>query len=131
MPPALVSLILMLIVSATTAVTSNVATASIFLPVVAGLAQTMGVHPLLYLVPVALTCSLAFVLPVSTPPNAMAFASGRLEVRDMVRLGLALNAAGVLLLMLAMPTLGAAIFGLGIEVVPEEWRMRAGNATAE
>ena len=76
LPPSLVSVILMLVVSATTTVTSNVATASIFLPVVAGLAQSMRVHPLAFMVPVVLTTSLAFVLPVSTPPNAMAFASG-------------------------------------------------------
>ena len=54
----------MLIVSATTAVTSNVATASIFVPVVAGLADSCDVHPLRFMLPVTLTCSLAFVLPV-------------------------------------------------------------------
>ena len=79
-----VMLLLMLLVSATTAVTSNVATASIFVPVVGGLATSMRVHPFTFMVPVGLTCSLAFVLPVSTPPNAMAFASGRLQMRDMI-----------------------------------------------
>ena len=58
----------------------------------------------------------------------MAFASGRLEVKDMVKLGLLLNLAGVVLLLLAMPTLGTAVFGLGAEGVPVEWMMT--NATA-
>ena len=118
----------MLIVSATTAVTSNVATASIFLPVVSGLADSMGVHPLSYMVPVALTCSLAFVLPVSTPPNAMAFASGRLEVRDMVGLGLCMNAIGIVAILLAVHSLGQPAFHLEpAGGVPPEWRV--GNAS--
>jgi len=78
LPAAISALFLMLIVSAVTAVTSNVATASIFVPVVSSLAQSMQLHPLYLLIPVTLTTSLAFVLPVSTPPNALAFASGRI-----------------------------------------------------
>ena len=89
----------------------------------------MGVHPLVYMVPTALTTSLAFVLPVSTPPNAMAFASGRLEVRDMIRLGLCMNAAGIVAIMLAMATLAPPIFGLGGADVPAAWRLSASNAT--
>ena len=123
LPPSLVSVILMLVVSATTTVTSNVATASIFLPVVAGLAQSMRVHPLAFMVPVVLTTSLAFVLPVSTPPNAMAFASGRLEVRDMVGLGLCMNVVGIVAIFIWINTIGIAIFGLGGDQVPAMWRM--------
>ena len=129
LPPSLVSLLLMLIVSATTAVTSNVATASIFLPVVSGLADSMGVHPLCYMIPTALTTSLAFVLPVSTPPNAMAFASGRLEVRDMVGLGLCMNAIGVLAILVAMNTIAIPIFHLDAEPVPDVWTYGVGNGT--
>ena len=129
LPPSLVSLLLMLIVSATTAVTSNVATASIFLPVVSGLADSMGVHPLSYMIPTALTTSLAFVLPVSTPPNAMAFASGRLEVRDMVGLGLCMNAIGVLAILVAMNTIAIPIFHLDAEPVPDFWTYGGGNGT--
>lgn len=121
MPPALVTLLLCAIVSAVTSVTSNVATSSIFLPVVSGLADSMEVHPLSLMIPVALTCSLAFVLPVSTPPNAMAFASGRLAVRDMIQLGLVMNVIGVIVVLLANATLGAAIYDMGS--IGEEWKL--------
>jgi len=112
LPVNLVALLLMLIVSATTAVASNVATANIFVPVVASLADSMGVHPLTYMLSTTLTCSLAFVLPVSTPPNAMAFSSGRLVVMDMVKIGVCLNALGVLAVLLVINTTGSWLFGL-------------------
>lgn len=81
----------------------------------------MEVHPLSLMIPVALTCSLAFVLPVSTPPNAMAFASGRLAVRDMIQLGLVMNVIGVIVVLLANATLGAAIYDMGS--IGEEWKL--------
>ena len=74
------------------------------------------------MIPTALTCSLAFVLPVSTPPNAMAFASGRLRVAEMVRLGLVMNAIGILAILLALYTIGARLFLLDAQPVPSEWR---------
>ena len=112
LPPPASAALLMLVVSCSTAVTSNVATASIFVPVVAALAETMRLHPLYLMMPVALTCSLAFVLPVSTPPNAMAFATGRIQVADMVGVGLALNAIGIVVVLVGLLTSGTAIFGL-------------------
>eukprot|EP00964_Phaeocystis_antarctica_P142325 scaffold107568_cov77-Phaeocystis_antarctica.AAC.12 len=112
LPPSASVVLLMLVVSCLTAVTSNVATASIFVPVVAALAETMHLHPLYFMMPVALTCSLAFVLPVSTPPNAMAFATGRIQVADMVGVGLGLNAIGIVVVLVGLLTSGTAIFGL-------------------
>ena len=112
LPPSASAVLLMLVVSCSTAVTSNVATASVFVPVVAALAETMRLHPLYLMMPVALTCSLAFVLPVSTPPNAMAFATGRIQVADMVGVGLALNAIGIVVVLVGLLTSGTAIFGL-------------------
>ena len=118
LPTPLTSLLLMAIVALTTAVASNVATASTFVPIVAALADSMGIHPLAFMLPVTLTCSLAFVLPVSTPPNVMAFASGRLEVMDMVKVGGVLNVLGVFAVLLVINTTGSALFHLS---EPPEW----------
>ena len=112
--PAAVSLLtLLVVVSAATSVTSNVATTTIFLPVVASLAQSMEVHPFYLMVPVTLSNSLAFVLPVSTPPNALAFASGRIVAIDRVPLGTLLALLGAILLVVAISTYDLLVFGLG------------------
>src|SRR5690606_21126773 len=68
-------------------VTSNTATAATLLPLAAALAVSFGEDPLLLTVPVALAASCAFMLPVATPPNAIVFGSGRINVPDMVRAG--------------------------------------------
>ncbi|XP_025787982.1 solute carrier family 13 member 3 [Puma concolor] len=73
----------------------------------------LRVHPLYLMVPGTVSCSYAFMLPVSTPPNSIAFASGHLLVKDMVRTGLLMNLMGVLLLSLAMNTWAQTIFQLG------------------
>jgi hypothetical protein len=128
MPPTVVLLLLMLLAAATSTVTSNVATTSILLPVVAALATSMRVHPYRFMVPVTLTTSLSFILPVSTPPNALAFASGRLSVRDMAPLGMALNLACLLLLLGFTLTLGDLVFGTGS--LPSWADALAGNSSA-
>ena len=75
-------------------VMSNTATANLIMPIILGL----SVEPLSpMLIGTAFACSLAMPLPVSTPPNAMAFSSGQVDVSDMVKPGLILTAVGVLL----------------------------------
>lgn len=57
-------------------------------------------------------CSLAFMLPVATPPNAIAFGYGHLKVVDMVKCGIALNLLGVLLINALINTFGYSYWGL-------------------
>ena len=70
------------------------------------------VSPVAHMMCVTLACSFAFMLPISTPPNAIAFSTGRLRIADMVGVGLVLNALGILVLLGALHTSGAALFDL-------------------
>ncbi|MBT4339595.1 MAG: SLC13/DASS family transporter, partial [Bacteroidetes bacterium] len=78
--------------------TSNTATTEMLLPVVAGLAITIKVHPLLLMLPITLAASMAFMFPVATPPNAIVFGSGRLRMMDMLKTGIWLNLIAIVLI---------------------------------
>ncbi|XP_072489760.1 Na(+)/dicarboxylate cotransporter 3 isoform X2 [Notamacropus eugenii] len=112
-PPAIAVLLISVVIAFFTEFASNTATIIIFLPVLAELAIRLRVHPLYLMIPGTVGCSYAFMLPVSTPPNSIAFASGHLLVKDMVRTGFLMNLAGVLLLNLAMNTWAQSVFQLG------------------
>ncbi len=81
-----------------TEVMSNVALVTIILPVIGGIALGTGLDPLFLMIPVTLAASCAFMLPMSTPPNAIVFASGHLTVVQMVRAGFILNIIAILLI---------------------------------
>ncbi|MFP4648217.1 MAG: SLC13 family permease [Halorhodospira sp.] len=74
-----------------TEVTSNTATATVFVPLMGALAMAMGFNPLILMAAVAVAASCAFMLPVATPPNAVVFGSQALTVPDMARAGMVLN----------------------------------------
>ncbi len=95
-----------------TELTSNTATTATFLPVVAAAAVGMGLDPRLLAIPVAVSASAAFMLPVATPPNAIVFASGEIKIAEMARAGLALNLFCIVAVTLI--TLTTARWGLGI-----------------
>jgi solute carrier family 13 (sodium-dependent dicarboxylate transporter), member 2/3/5 len=91
--------------------TSNVATVNTFMPILAGTAVALELDPRLVMIPAAVTASCAFMLPIATPPNAIVFASGRVQMRQMMAHGLVLNLIGVVLVtavtfLLLMPILG-------------------------
>ncbi|KAG7281104.1 hypothetical protein CRUP_027641, partial [Coryphaenoides rupestris] len=112
-PPAAAAMFLTAFVACFTEFASNTATIIIFLPVIAELAMGVSVNPLYFMIPATVGCSYAFMLPVSTPPNSIAFASGHLLVKDMVKTGIVMNILGVLCVSLAMNTWGVAMFDLG------------------
>lgn len=98
--------------AAMTEVTSNTAISILLMPILSDLALRTGVHPLYYMLPAALACSFAFMLPVATPPNAIVFSYGHVRVVDMMLIGLALNIFAVPILVVATGTWGDAMFGL-------------------
>ena len=81
-----------------TELTSNTATAQIVLPILASLAIQLKVDPLLLMVPATISASMAFMMPVATPPNAIVFGSDRLKVWQMAKAGLIFNLAGVIII---------------------------------
>ncbi len=83
-----------------TEVTSNTATTTLLMPILAAAAMGAGTDPKLFMVPAALSASCAFMLPVATPPNVITFSTGRFSVRTMAREGLALNLFGVIVISL-------------------------------
>jgi sodium-dependent dicarboxylate transporter 2/3/5 len=87
-----------LLVTFLTEVTSNTATASLLMPLLAAAAVAGEMNPMLLMVPAALSASCAFMLPVATPPNAVVFASGKVRVGQMAGAGLGLNLIAILLI---------------------------------
>ncbi len=98
LPFILILLTLITIVNFLTEITSNIATTAILLPVLISLAPVLGVHPYYLMIGATLAASCAFMLPVATPPNAVVFGSGYLEMDDMVKKGFWLNIISILIL---------------------------------
>ena len=94
-----------------TELTSNLATAATFLPVIAAIALTAEVDPLVLCVPVTLAASCAFMLPVATPPNAIVYSSGVLTIPDMIRAGFLMNLVSLALLTLVAVFLVPIVLG--------------------
>jgi solute carrier family 13 (sodium-dependent dicarboxylate transporter), member 2/3/5 len=101
-----------------TEVTSNVATASIMLPILAALSQSIGVHPFGPMIAATLAASCAFMLPIATPPNAIVFSFGHVEMKDMIRKGFALNLASTVLITLSVYFLMELVLGIDLSVNP-------------
>ncbi|TNN47453.1 Solute carrier family 13 member 5 [Liparis tanakae] len=123
LPPSLISFLLCLLVAAFTECASNVATATMFLPILASMSQSIGLNPLYVMIPCTLSASFAFMLPVATPPNAIAFSYGSLKAKA----GVVMNVIGISCISLATNSWGYVIFGL--DSFPS-WANATANATA-
>ena len=101
-----------------TELTSNTATAAAFLPIIGGVAVGIGLtdgapqNVMLLTVPVALAATCAFMLPVATPPNAVAFGSGYVKIGEMIKGGVFLNLIGIVLITITVYLLAIPVFGL-------------------
>ncbi|GFO09946.1 solute carrier family 13 member 2 [Plakobranchus ocellatus] len=108
--PWLFNLVISMIVAMATEITSNTATATLLMPIMAELALKLNVNPLYLMSSSALATSFAFMMPVATPPNAIVFSHGRLTLPDMVKAGALVNVLAVLVLTFVINTWGEVIF---------------------
>ena len=98
LPAIAILLLVCLLITFLTELTSNVATATMFLPVLAAWAVAERINPLMLMIPAAMSASMAFMLPIATPPNAIVFTSRRVRIAEMARIGMALNLIGVIVI---------------------------------
>ena len=81
-----------------TELTSNLTTTVTFLPVVASVGLNLGIDPMLLILPLTLSASCAFMLPVATPPNSIVYASGLIPIQKMVKAGIIINLLSIIFL---------------------------------
>lgn len=110
--PILVIIITATLVTFLTELTSNTALTQTILPIVASVSVAIGLNPLLLMLTATISASMAFMLPVATPPNTIIFAGGRIKILEMAKTGFALNIIGVIVISLMVYYLGNLIFGL-------------------
>ncbi|XP_073335182.1 Na(+)/citrate cotransporter-like [Pagrus major] len=111
-PPWAIAVILCLLIATFTECASNVATATLFMPVLASMSQSISLNPLYVMIPCTLSASFAFMLPVATPPNAIVFSYGILKVSDMAKAGVVMNIIGIGCISLAINSWGRVMFSL-------------------
>ncbi|XP_068207338.1 Na(+)/citrate cotransporter-like isoform X2 [Palaemon carinicauda] len=112
MPKEAIVFVVSLMTAMLTEVASNTATASILLPVLKEMALNINVNPLYLMLPAAVCCSYAFMLPVATPPNAIVFSAANMKSADMMKAGFLMNIICVVVITVMINTLGVALFDL-------------------
>jgi len=80
-------------------------------PVVIAFARSAGIDPVVPAIGATLGASLGFMLPVSTPCNAIVYGSGRIPLTAMMRHGLLLDVVGIIVIVTVLGTLGPSILG--------------------
>lgn len=123
-----VLIIICYIAAACTEVTSNTAMSSVLLPIMERLSARTGSHPLIYMFPVCLSTSFAFMLPVATPPNAIVFTYGRIKISDMIKAGFVMNVLAVPCVVFMTKTLGPLVFNF--DKNPADFLINATQSTA-
>lgn len=111
---ALILLVVLAVVVLLSEVASNIATASMMMPVLAALATSIGAHPFGLLLSATLAASFGFGLPIATAPNTIVYSSGFLNTRDMARAGFLLDAVAILLLLAFLYVLLPVVWGIRV-----------------
>jgi len=98
--PWLIILLITTFIVFLTELTSNTATTSTFLPIATSIAVAISIAPISIAIPLVMASSLAFMLPVATPPNAIVYGSGKITTSNMIKAGFILNLIGILIISL-------------------------------
>lgn len=101
LPSLLLLIVVATLITFTTEITSNTALISIMLPIIYSFAEKTGINTTLFMMVGTICASYAFMLPIATPPNAIAMSSGVVDVKTMIKYGLILNVIGIILIVIA------------------------------
>jgi sodium-dependent dicarboxylate transporter 2/3/5 len=101
-----------------TELTSNTATATLMIPILAAVSKGLGVHPFLLMIPATFSVSCAFMLPVATPPNAIVYGSGYIKISDMAKAGLFMNFLGVAIITTITYIIAIPVFHITPSLLP-------------
>ena len=101
-----------------TELNSNTATVATFTPILIIFAIGLEVNPLYFVIPTTIAASCAFMLPIATPPNAVIFGSGRIQISDMIRTGILLNLVSIFTVSFVSVFLLNQILGFDILTLP-------------
>lgn len=113
-------LTLVVVVTGTvTEMTSNTATANLFIPIMGAVALALGLNPLGVMIATGIAASCAFMLPVATPPNAVAYGSGCFKIKDMAKAGIWMNVVSVIIVPLLVYLILPLVWGERLDAVPE------------
>ena len=118
-----ISIILIVLISIAsiiilTELTSNTATASTFIPIFGATALGLGQDPLLLIIPATLGASCAFMMPVATPPNTIAYASGHITIADMIKAGVWLNIISLIVIGIIIALILGPVFDVELYKIP-------------
>ena len=121
LPIILLVLVVALVVSFATEIASNTAMAAVLMPIMAVTAVSIGLNPIILMITVAVCSSMAFMFPVATPPNAVAYGSGYITAEDLLRSGWVLDLIGVALWTFFLFTV--VLWALGITFELPAWAL--------
>jgi len=107
------------VVCCLTEITSNTAIASLFIPIMGATAIALGVHPFATVMAICFSSSMCFAMPVATPPNAIAYSSGYIKIKDMAYAGLILNFVTIIMVFSTIMWLLPLIWGVDLTVTPQ------------
>ena len=119
MSPVMLVGTLTALMSTLTEFTSNTATTEMMLPIISGLATEIRVNPLLIMIPVTLAASMAFMLPIATPPNAIVFGTGKLKMIHMIKTGIIIDIIATIIIVFMTLIWGTVIFDIDPTVFPD------------
>ncbi|PJB14650.1 MAG: hypothetical protein CO118_07460, partial [Flavobacteriales bacterium CG_4_9_14_3_um_filter_32_8] len=94
--PLLIVLISCTILTLLTEITSNTATTTLVLPILAKASIVLGIDPRVLMIPATLSASCAFMMPIASPTQAIIFGSGHVNIKQMVRAGILFNILGII-----------------------------------
>ena len=111
-PPLGVVLFVSIAVAFLTEVTTNMVVVAAFLPVLVGIAQSVGMSPMLLMLTATISASFAFMLPPATPPNAIAYGTGYIDIKDLVKTGFGVKVICLIIFPIVLYVLTTGVFNI-------------------